>query len=94
MAKKRSPQGVFSNFWTYLHVWIAFVPSSIHIRQVLGEDIKMISIKHSIALHMSSTYRRTEHPDHKGSPSHPGCKGYQGNGFGSHPDASLKQCIC
>ena len=33
--KKRSPQGGFSNFWTYLHVGIAFVPSSIHIRQVL-----------------------------------------------------------
>merc|ERR1719341_184206 len=32
--------------------------------------------------------RRTEHPDHKGSSSHPGGKGYQGNGFGSHPDAS------
>ena len=53
----------------------------------------MISIKHWIAL--SSTYRRTEHPDHKGSSSHPGGKGYQGNGFGSHPDASgfLKYCI-
>ena len=35
MAKKNSPKCEFSNFWTYLHVWIAFVPSSIHIRQVL-----------------------------------------------------------
>ena len=60
-----------------------------------GIEHLTVLIKHSIALHMSSTYRRTEHPDHKGSPSHPGCKGYQGNGFGSHPDASgfLKYCI-
>ena len=66
--------------------------SPCHPYQAGSRKGQMISIKHSIVHIMRSTYRGTEHPDHKGSSSHPGGKRNQGDGFGSHT-AFLKRYI-